>query len=154
MIAAIFGAEFTNPFLQLRWFLRSVEKHKTWYGELNDILFMFLFTLMRLGIGSNLLYTYLRNPKPDLLVKFCAVMFWLIGLAFWVMIVNYAIKKYKKMYRLYKNGDLWKHNKQKTNNNASLLAQDGKEEMSSSEMNGHINGTHNGNTSHSKDKDA
>ena len=103
MIAAIFGSELTNPFLQLRWFFRASGKHHTWYAEVNDVIFMLLFGILRVGIASNLLYNYLLHPRPDFIGKFGGCCIYGIGLIFWLMIVRYAIRKYTKMYRNYVN---------------------------------------------------
>ncbi len=142
MMAAIFGAEITNPLLQVRWFLRTLGKHKTWYYEINDILFMSLFGIMRLGVGSNLLYTYLSNPKPDIPCKTCAVIFYMIGMLFWIMIVRYAYTKYQK------KGELGKS----PNNDA--VSNGSEKHQGQLEQNGHIINSHNGNTLSDKEKAA
>lgn len=98
MMAAIFGSELTNPFLQLRWFLREAGNHKTWYGELNDAVFMLLFFCLRIVVGSNLLYWFLLHPRPRRLVKLGGLMHYLVGWAFFFMIARYALRKYKKLY--------------------------------------------------------
>ena len=105
MIAVIFGAEFTNPFLQMRWFLRETNRHLTWYGEINDFIFIASFGILRLGIGSYLLYCYLLHPRPILLTKFGGTVFYLVGWLFYVMIIQYAIKKYTKMYHTWKKNN-------------------------------------------------
>ena len=103
MIAVIFGAEFTNPFLQMRWFLRHSDRHLTWYGELNDFLFIVLFGLMRLVIGTNLLVCYWAHPKPPLLTKLGGTIFYLVGWIFFVFIIQYSIRKYGKLYKQWRN---------------------------------------------------
>ena len=102
MIGVIFGAEFTNPFLQMRWFLRETNQHLTWYGELNDFIFMASFGILRLGIGSYFLYCYVLHPRPVMMTKICGTVFYLVGWVFYGMIIQYAIRKYTKMYKTWK----------------------------------------------------
>jgi hypothetical protein len=103
MVAAIFGSEITNPFLQIRWFIRETGNYQTWYAELNDMLFMSLFGFMRIGVGSYLLYCYMNHPRPDLLGRFGAVMLYTISWIFWIGICQYAVRKYKKKYKARKS---------------------------------------------------
>ncbi len=103
-IAAIFGSEATNPFLQLRWFLRQSHHHKSWLGELNDLVFMLLFGFLRIGVGGNLMWQYLHHPRPIFAAKIGGVLFWLIGFAWFVQILLYARRKYTLMYRAWVRG--------------------------------------------------
>ena len=98
MMATLFGSELSNPFLQFRWFLRDAGCHKTWYGEVNDHLFMLLFGFLRIGVGTYLLYTTYLNPKPDIIVKLGALALYVVSWIFWYMIISYAIRKYRKMF--------------------------------------------------------
>jgi hypothetical protein len=99
LVATIFGTEIANPFLQLRWFLRKSNRGSTWYAEVNDFVFMFLFGSVRIGVGSYLLYCYLNHPNPDWLGRFGGISMYAVSWAFWVMIVQYAVGKYAKMWR-------------------------------------------------------
>lgn len=62
----IWAAEFTNPLLQMRWFLRTKELHKTLFAKLNEMVFVILFIFMRLFYGSHLFYRCMvsKNIKP------------------------------------------------------------------------------------------
>ena len=51
--------ELTNPMLQIRWFLRSKELHRTTFAVINEALFVILFTILRLFFGSYVLYVLL-----------------------------------------------------------------------------------------------
>ncbi|CAH1241724.1 DHCR24 [Branchiostoma lanceolatum] len=51
VIGVIFGAELTNPFLQLRWFLKETGRYHTLLAEINDFLFISLFTGVRIGVA-------------------------------------------------------------------------------------------------------
>lgn len=102
MMAVLFGAEFSNPFLQLRWFFRSLERHHSLLAEINDHLFMLTFFFWRICIGTVLLYCTWTHPLPELHAKLGGLAIYLLGWVFWVMIVNYAVKKYRKMWRKWK----------------------------------------------------
>ena len=101
LVATIFGTEITNPFLQLRWFLRQTGHGTRWYAELNDFFFMFLFGSVRIVLGGYLLYCYLSHPVPDWLGRLGGISMYIVSWVFWVMIVQYAVKKYVKMLKHY-----------------------------------------------------
>ena len=103
LVATIFGTEITNPFLQLRWFLRQTGHGSKWYAELNDFFFMFLFGSVRIVLGGYLLYCYLGHPVPDWLGRVGGVSMYMVSWVFWLMILKYAVKKYSKMFKLDKN---------------------------------------------------
>ncbi len=104
LAATIFGTELTNPLLQLRWFLRETHRHKTWYSELNDAMFILLFTFLRIVLASYLLYCYLQHPRPDWLGRLGGISIYLVGVGFWIMIVRYAVRKYSKMFHQWRTG--------------------------------------------------
>ena len=52
LVASILGTEISNPFLQLRWFLREAGQYETFLAKVNDIIFMTVFICWRLGPGS------------------------------------------------------------------------------------------------------
>ncbi|XP_041373449.1 TLC domain-containing protein 5-like [Gigantopelta aegis] len=101
LVATICGGEMTNPLLQLRWFLRETGRYDTWYGELNDIVFMVLFGIIRIGVGSALLYSYFQQPT-DYLGRFGGVCIYSIGWLFFINIVQFGVNKYKKKWRAFK----------------------------------------------------
>lgn len=96
MMATLLGSEITNPLLQLRWFLRYAGMSERYpaIAVTVDLCFLVLFTVMRIGIGSVLLYYYLQHPAPDWMVRIAAVIIYGIGWVFWYSIVCYAIRKY------------------------------------------------------------
>ncbi|KAK2573863.1 TLC domain-containing protein 5 [Acropora cervicornis] len=70
LIATILGTEISNPFLQLRWFMRETKNYETFLAKMNDIIFMAMFIGWRIGPGSLLWYqTVLVSSKPKLFVK-------------------------------------------------------------------------------------
>ena len=56
-----FVGEITNPMLQLRWFLRSKELHRTTFAVVNETLFVIVFTISRLFFCSYVLYVHLLS---------------------------------------------------------------------------------------------
>ena len=102
MMAVLFGSEISNPFLQFRWFFRESNRHKTWLAEINDHLFMFMFGFWRIALGSVLLYCTWIHPLPDMHAKLGGLAIYLLGWVFWIMIVDYAIRKYKKKFKAWK----------------------------------------------------
>jgi len=113
LMATLLGTEITNPILQLRWFLRSagVSAQCPTTAMTVDFCFLIVFTLMRICIGSVLLYSYLRHPSPDWIARFASVVIYGLGWVFWYSIVCYAIKKYGRKFNFFhihyqKAGDL------------------------------------------------
>jgi len=96
LMATLFGTEITNPVLQLRWFLRyaGVSARCPTTAMTVDLFFLTLFGVMRIGIGSILLYCYLRHPAPDLIARLASLVIYGLGWVFWYSIICYAIRKY------------------------------------------------------------
>lgn len=90
IIATIFGSELTNPFLQLRWFLRETRNYYTTLAYFNDLAFMGLFFYLRLGVGSCLMYSMLVAEKPTILIKGAGVGMYLVGVIWSLMILKFA----------------------------------------------------------------
>ncbi|XP_061184634.1 TLC domain-containing protein 5-like isoform X2 [Saccostrea echinata] len=119
MIATIFGSEITNPLLQIRWFLRETGNYETVLGEVVDHSFMFLFGFFRIGIGSYLLLRYFQQDT-DFLGRFGAVVIYAISWMFWINIMVYAGKKYKKRFQTFQQNN-FKRNNDSVYNNGILL---------------------------------
>jgi len=96
LMATLFGTEITNPILQLRWFLRSagVSARSPTIAMAVDFCFLIVFTVMRICIGSVLLYYYLQHPSPDCIARCAALTIYGIGWVFWYSIVCFAVRKY------------------------------------------------------------
>ncbi|ESP00039.1 hypothetical protein LOTGIDRAFT_67180, partial [Lottia gigantea] len=92
LVATICGGELTNPLLQLRWFLRQTGYKDTKIALVVDAMFVFSFGFMRLVIGSILLYCYFTQPT-DYLGRFGAICIYIMGVIFWINIIQYAIRK-------------------------------------------------------------
>lgn len=100
MVTVIFGGELTNPLLQHRWFLRETGRKGSLLYEANDLIFMVAFAILRVFIGTRLLYVHLTNPKPCLSVKLGATCIYAISQMFMVKIALYALKKYQVKLRV------------------------------------------------------
>ncbi|XP_035658489.1 TLC domain-containing protein 5-like [Branchiostoma floridae] len=99
VIGVIFGAELTNPFLQLRWFLKETGRYHTLLGEINDFLFISLFAGVRIGVGGYFFYTEWTNDRPLLLFKLGGTLLYIVSWVFMLQIGRFAIRKYSRMYR-------------------------------------------------------
>uniref|UniRef100_A0A3Q3GVU2 TLC domain containing 5b n=1 Tax=Labrus bergylta TaxID=56723 RepID=A0A3Q3GVU2_9LABR len=88
--AVIFGSEITNPLLLL--------------GDAVDLLFIFLFATVRVGVGTAMFYCELTSPRTSLVMKLGGVAMY--GLA-WVFMVDIAKFGYKKSKAKYKR---WREN--------------------------------------------
>lgn len=100
MTATIFGAELTNPLLQLRWFLRATGRKGSILYEINDLAFLCSFAALRTGIGTNLLIAHLQHPVPHLSVKMGGLIIYTIS---WIFMINIAIYAYGKYTVMFKN---------------------------------------------------
>jgi hypothetical protein len=67
LIACICGSEASNPFLQLRWFLRETGKYDTILGEIVDIIFMLLFGGLRIVNSVPYQPDTIHTEKPIML---------------------------------------------------------------------------------------
>lgn len=121
LMATLFGSEITNPILQLRWFLRytGVSIRDQTVAMTVDFCFLILFTVMRIGIGSFLLYCYLRHPRPDWVARFASLVIYGLGWVFWYFIVCYAIRKYGHKLNFFRR---FYHNFGKLNNSLNNTA--------------------------------
>lgn len=95
----IFGSEITNPLLQSRWFLRQLGLYNTLLGDAVDLLFILLFAIVRVGVGTVMFYCELTSPRTSLIMKLSGVVMY--GLA-WVFMVDIARFGYKKSRAKYK----------------------------------------------------
>lgn len=94
-LTAVMGAsEVTNPLLQLRWFLKESGHYKGKVAMVIDILFISLFWVARLGVGSAFHIVCQTSPKLDLATKAGGQAFYFISLVFGIQLVIYGYKKY------------------------------------------------------------
>ncbi|KAM3869007.1 TLC domain-containing protein 5 [Diretmus argenteus] len=97
--AVIFGSEITNPLLQTRWFLRQVGRYDSLLGDAVDLLFILMFTFVRVGVGSMLFYCEITSPRPSLIMKAGGVVMYVLAWVFMVDIAKFGYKKSRTKYR-------------------------------------------------------
>ncbi|EDO39371.1 predicted protein [Nematostella vectensis] len=94
IVATIFGSEMTNPFLQMRWFLRETGNYELRIAYINDLVFLTLFLFLRLGPGTSVLYWTLKSSKPALVVKAGGIGLYLVGVVWSFYIMLFACKRF------------------------------------------------------------
>ncbi len=97
---AIFLAEVTNPLLQFRWFMRELGSGRgDVLYELNDFVFIATYLCMRLGLSPYLAYLKILHPQqPNDLLKFLGVVFCVMNVILSVGVIQFAYRKYSRMY--------------------------------------------------------
>lgn len=98
----IFGSELTNPLLQSRWFLRSAGRYDSLLGDVVDVLFILLFALVRVGVGTIMFYCQLTSPRPALIIKVAGVGMYILAWVFMVDIARFCFKKSRIKYGRWK----------------------------------------------------
>ena len=102
-LTAVMGAsEFTNPLLQLRWFMKETGHYSGKKAALIDYLFVSLFWAARLGAGSVFHYMCQTSPKLNLVAKAGGHAFYIISLVFGVQLLMFFYRKYIKKKQLRK----------------------------------------------------
>lgn len=86
--------EASNPFLQLRWFLRTAGYNNTPIHTFVECFFIFIFLMMRLGIGSRITYYILKSSDVSWDIKLCTLSLFIISLGFVYYIFTFLKKKY------------------------------------------------------------
>ena len=92
--AVIWGSELTNPFLQIRWFLKQTNQYSSAFAKINDSLFFSLFAVVRIGIGGYLCYVVLISPNTIWWIKIGGVIFYSISVIWMWQIVKFAIRRF------------------------------------------------------------
>lgn len=95
----IFGSEITNPLLQTRWFLRQLGLYDGLLGDAVDLLFIFLFATVRVGVGTVMFYCELTSPRTTLIMKLGGVVMYVIAWVFMVDIARFGYKKSRAKYK-------------------------------------------------------
>ncbi|KAM9656887.1 TLC domain-containing protein 5-like isoform 1-T10 [Morphnus guianensis] len=96
--AVAFVSEITNPLLQTRWFLREMGCYHTFLGEVVDFFFVFLFLVLRIGVGALILYAMVTSPDPSWLLKAGGLAMYIVSLGFMVEICRFVRRKMMKKY--------------------------------------------------------
>ena len=92
----LWGSELTNPFLQIRWFLREVKMYDSSFGAFNDLTFFSIFALSRIGIGTGLAVLFYYAKKTIMTIKVAGFLFYGISVVWMLQICKYVKYKYCK----------------------------------------------------------
>ena len=91
----LFLAELTNPFLQIRWFLRASNKPQ--YIQLtNELTYVVLFAIARLLVMPYFTYRYFQQDS-DLLGRIGAAVLVLVGFGMWYQLMQLGLYKYRSL---------------------------------------------------------
>lgn len=94
LAATILGTEISNPFLQMRWFMRETGGYQTLLAKVNDVIFMVMFICWRFGPGTLLCYRTVSSTKPKLFVKLGGIGMYLISWVWVFFIIRFAKKRF------------------------------------------------------------
>ncbi|TWW75203.1 TLC domain-containing protein 5 [Takifugu flavidus] len=100
--AVVFGSELTNPLLQIRWFLRQLGLYDSLLGDVVDLLFIVLFAIVRVGVGTAMFYCELTSPRTTIIMKLGGVVMYTIAWVFMVDIARFGYKKSRAKYKRWK----------------------------------------------------
>ena len=93
VLLTTWGSELTNPFLQIRWFLREVKSYDTVFGYVNDWLFFVFFFVVRVVVGTCVAYHLYYATETALFMKFCGFSFYILSLVWMLKIFMFAQKR-------------------------------------------------------------
>ena len=82
----------------LRWFLRATGRHHTLFADILEWVFMLSFGVVRLGIGTALLWSYYQQDT-DWFGRLGGTALYIISVMFFINICSYAVRKYTKRYK-------------------------------------------------------
>jgi hypothetical protein len=96
LVATIGGAEFSNPMLQSRWFLREVGLYDTAYDFVTDTIFTVSFAFVRFGVGTPLLYCTFREGRTHWFLMIGATALYILSIVWFVAIAKMYHKRYMR----------------------------------------------------------
>ena len=104
VLLTTWGSELTNPFLQIRWFLRETGNYQTIFGFINDLVFFVLFFILRTVIGTVVAYYLYYATETTLFMKVCGFSFYGLSLVWMIQIFKFG---QKKLFNGYKSRIEW-----------------------------------------------
>ncbi|XP_060539185.1 TLC domain-containing protein 5-like [Pantherophis guttatus] len=102
--AIIFVSEITNPFLQMRWFLRDSGGYDSLAGDVVDTLFVALFLGLRIVGGAWIMPSVMKSPKTYWTLKGGILAMYGVSFMFLMKIFSFSRKKINKKIQAWKNG--------------------------------------------------
>ncbi|XP_063167427.1 TLC domain-containing protein 5 [Candoia aspera] len=97
--AIIFVSEVTNPFLQMRWFLRDSGCHHSLIGDVVDYSFVTLFLGLRIVGGAWIVHSVMNSPKTIVTLKGGILAMYAVSVIFMLDILSFARRKTTKKYQ-------------------------------------------------------
>ena len=94
LTAVLGGSEVSNPFLQLRWFMRYSGHYSGRPALLVDWAFVSIFLGVRLGLGTALHFRVQLDPSVYIPAKLGGQAFYIISCMFGFQIVRFVYRKY------------------------------------------------------------
>ncbi|KAJ8919251.1 hypothetical protein NQ315_003834 [Exocentrus adspersus] len=106
---ALGSMEITNPFLQLRWFIRSEGLYPSVLFNAVETTFMIVFVAIRIVLGTYYMVIIVKQPKNDWDFVLLSFTIYIMSWLFLINIVKYLLVKYcgfdkKKMRDLHNKG--------------------------------------------------
>jgi len=94
VLLTTWGAELTNPYLQVRWYLRENGLSKSMFSFLNDLLFTLSFFVIRICIGAVLTYKTYMSKEINSLIKLGGCSFFIVNMLWMIQIAKFAKRKF------------------------------------------------------------
>ena len=93
VLLTTWGSELTNPFLQVRWFLRETNNYQTIFAFFNDLVFFVLFFVVRVMLGTVVAYYLYCSQETVLFMKICGFSFYGLSLVWMIQIYKFGRKR-------------------------------------------------------------
>ena len=93
VLLTTWGSELTNPFLQVRWFLRETNNYETAFAFLNDLVFMIMFFVVRVLVGTVVAYYLYFARETVFFMKVCGFSFYALSLVWMIQIYKFAQRR-------------------------------------------------------------
>ena len=94
ILATTGGAEVSNPFLQWRWRLQQEQRLDTDVGKFVEHMFLLMWFVVRLGIGTVLYIVVILSGVPPTIIKVGANCMFMVSCTFTYGIIKYYRKKF------------------------------------------------------------
>lgn len=86
--------ELTNPFLQVRWFMRNEGLYPTLLFLTTETVFLIVYFILRMLLGTYFTWVIITHPKNDYEFVIFTLIIYLISWMFLLNIVQYVLQKY------------------------------------------------------------
>ncbi len=93
-------SELTNPFVQLRWFLKYYGNQSRIVAIIVDCTLALAFWLLRMVLGTILLFYYVQKCQEDMLATVFGTTFYAISAIFSLQIAQYIVHQYRKGWNI------------------------------------------------------